>query len=102
MAAETVSIHPVAQPISDAQLNKHYFRKHGPKATYGQGQGSRADLRRMSKRGFADRFTPCESDISTNKRSYPSCDAPTCYILTERVTPSRESGLTQAGEIKGY
>jgi L-ribulose-5-phosphate 4-epimerase len=36
MAAETVSIHPAAQPISDAQLNKHYFRKHGPKATYGQ------------------------------------------------------------------
>jgi len=36
MAAETVSIHPAAQPISEAQLNKHYFRKHGPKATYGQ------------------------------------------------------------------
>jgi L-ribulose-5-phosphate 4-epimerase len=36
MAAQTVAIHPAAQPISDAQLNKHYFRKHGPKATYGQ------------------------------------------------------------------
>jgi L-ribulose-5-phosphate 4-epimerase len=36
MAAQTVAIHPAAQPISHAQLNKHYFRKHGPKATYGQ------------------------------------------------------------------
>ncbi len=37
MAVETIAINPAAQPISDAQLNKHYFRKHGPKATYGQG-----------------------------------------------------------------
>jgi len=37
MAAETLAINPAAAPISDAQLNKHYFRKHGPKATYGQG-----------------------------------------------------------------
>ena len=37
MAVETITIDPAARPISDAQLNKHYFRKHGPKATYGQG-----------------------------------------------------------------
>jgi L-ribulose-5-phosphate 4-epimerase len=36
MAVETITIDPAARPISDAQLNKHYFRKHGPKATYGQ------------------------------------------------------------------
>jgi L-ribulose-5-phosphate 4-epimerase len=37
MALETITINPAAKPISDAQRNKHYFRKHGPKATYGQG-----------------------------------------------------------------
>jgi len=36
MAVETIAINPAAKPISDAQFNKHYFRKHGPKATYGQ------------------------------------------------------------------
>ena len=36
MAVETIAINPAAKPIADAQLNKHYFRKHGPKATYGQ------------------------------------------------------------------
>ena len=36
MALETIALNPAAEPISEAQLNKHYFRKHGPKATYGQ------------------------------------------------------------------
>jgi L-ribulose-5-phosphate 4-epimerase len=36
MAWMTVTINPNAQPISQAQRDKHYFRKHGPKATYGQ------------------------------------------------------------------
>jgi L-ribulose-5-phosphate 4-epimerase len=36
MALQTIAINPAAKPISDAQRNKHYFRKHGPKATYGQ------------------------------------------------------------------
>jgi L-ribulose-5-phosphate 4-epimerase len=36
MALQTITINPTAKPISDAQRNKHYFRKHGPKATYGQ------------------------------------------------------------------
>ncbi len=37
MAWMTVTINPVAQPISQAQRDKHYFRKHGPKAYYGHG-----------------------------------------------------------------
>jgi L-ribulose-5-phosphate 4-epimerase len=37
MALETVTINSEASGISEAQRNKHYFRKHGPKATYGQG-----------------------------------------------------------------
>jgi len=36
MALDTITINPAAKPISEAQRNKHYFRKHGPKATYGQ------------------------------------------------------------------
>ncbi len=36
MAWETVTINPAAQPISDALLKKHHFRKHGPGAYYGQ------------------------------------------------------------------
>ncbi len=36
MAWETVTVNPSAQPISDALLRKHHFRKHGPGAYYGQ------------------------------------------------------------------
>jgi L-ribulose-5-phosphate 4-epimerase len=36
MALETVTINAEAREISEAQRNKHYFRKHGPKASYGQ------------------------------------------------------------------
>jgi L-ribulose-5-phosphate 4-epimerase len=36
MAWETVTVNPAAQPISDALLKKHHFRKHGPGAYYGQ------------------------------------------------------------------
>ncbi len=36
MAWQTVTINPEAQPLSAALRDKHYFRKHGPKATYGQ------------------------------------------------------------------
>jgi L-ribulose-5-phosphate 4-epimerase len=32
----TVSIHPGTEPISQALLDKHFMRKHGPKAYYGQ------------------------------------------------------------------
>lgn len=38
MAWQTLTINPSAKPISQALLNKHYFRKHGPKATYGQSE----------------------------------------------------------------
>ena len=37
MALETLAINPAAAPISPALRDKHHFRKHGPKATYGQG-----------------------------------------------------------------
>jgi L-ribulose-5-phosphate 4-epimerase len=37
MAMETLSIHPSAEPIPDCLRDKHFLRKHGPKATYGQG-----------------------------------------------------------------
>jgi L-ribulose-5-phosphate 4-epimerase len=36
MAWETLTINPAAQPISEALRDRHHFRKHGPKATYGQ------------------------------------------------------------------
>ena len=37
MAWQTLTINPAAQPISETLRDKHYFRKHGPAATYGQG-----------------------------------------------------------------
>jgi L-ribulose-5-phosphate 4-epimerase len=37
MAWQTLAINPAAEPISEALRDKHYFRKHGPKAYYGQG-----------------------------------------------------------------
>ena len=36
MAWMTLAINPQAQPISLHLRDKHHFRKHGPKATYGQ------------------------------------------------------------------
>ena len=36
MAWMTVTINPAARPISEAQRDKHHFRKHGPTAYYGQ------------------------------------------------------------------
>jgi len=36
MAWMTIAINPEAQPISQHLRDKHHFRKHGPKATYGQ------------------------------------------------------------------
>jgi len=39
MAWQTVTINPAAVPLSAAMRDKHYFRKHGPKATYGQQKG---------------------------------------------------------------
>ncbi|MDE3194894.1 MAG: L-ribulose-5-phosphate 4-epimerase AraD [Acidobacteriota bacterium] len=36
MAWMTVTIDPAARPISDSLRDKHFLRKHGPKAYYGQ------------------------------------------------------------------
>jgi L-ribulose-5-phosphate 4-epimerase len=36
MALQTIAINPAAQPISPAMLDKHFLRKHGSGAYYGQ------------------------------------------------------------------
>ena len=36
MATQTLALNPSAQPISQALLDRHYLRKHGKKAYYGQ------------------------------------------------------------------
>jgi len=36
LARYTIAIEPYPKPISRALLDKHYYRKHGPGATYGQ------------------------------------------------------------------
>ncbi len=38
MAFRTISLRAKAGEVSQALLDRHYFRKHGPKATYGQNQ----------------------------------------------------------------
>lgn len=40
MAAETVRIFPSALPMQQVLLDKHFFRKHGPSAYYGQPKGA--------------------------------------------------------------
>jgi L-ribulose-5-phosphate 4-epimerase len=37
MAYRTLTLKPDAERVSQALLDRHYFRKHGPGATYGQG-----------------------------------------------------------------
>jgi L-ribulose-5-phosphate 4-epimerase len=37
MAFYTATLHPECKGVSQALLDRHYFRKHGAKATYGQG-----------------------------------------------------------------
>lgn len=37
MAAQTLALEPNVRPVSSALLDKHYYRKHGARATYGQG-----------------------------------------------------------------
>ena len=36
LASETLKINPRLKPMQSVLLEKHYLRKHGPKATYGQ------------------------------------------------------------------
>ncbi|HXB69195.1 MAG TPA: L-ribulose-5-phosphate 4-epimerase [Candidatus Acidoferrales bacterium] len=38
MAWQTITINPAARPISEHLRDKHYFRKHGATAYYGQGK----------------------------------------------------------------
>jgi len=42
LAAETLRLSPGAKPIPSALLDKHFLRKHGPRAYYGQGGSKRA------------------------------------------------------------
>jgi len=42
MAWQTLTINPRAQPISTTLRDKHHFRKHGPNASYGQANATRA------------------------------------------------------------
>ena len=37
LASETLRINPQLKPMQSALLGKHFLRKHGPNATYGQG-----------------------------------------------------------------
>jgi L-ribulose-5-phosphate 4-epimerase len=37
MAFYCLTLNPAAPPLSPAQRDKHFLRKHGPAATYGQG-----------------------------------------------------------------
>jgi L-ribulose-5-phosphate 4-epimerase len=37
MAFAAVLINPAVEPICDALRDRHFLRKHGPNATYGQG-----------------------------------------------------------------
>ncbi len=45
MAFRTVSLRANAGEVSQALLDRHYFRKHGPSATYGQEKSSRQEAR---------------------------------------------------------
>ncbi|MGH7969170.1 MAG: class II aldolase/adducin family protein, partial [Limisphaerales bacterium] len=38
MTGETLRLFPSTRPMQRALLNKHFFRKHGPDAYYGQGR----------------------------------------------------------------
>jgi len=42
LASETLRIYPSVQPMQQVLLDKHFFRKHGPGAYYGQGPAAEA------------------------------------------------------------
>jgi L-ribulose-5-phosphate 4-epimerase len=42
LASETLRIFPSVQPMQQVLLDKHFFRKHGPGAYYGQGLAAEA------------------------------------------------------------
>jgi len=45
LAGETLSIHPQVRPMASTLLNKHFLRKHGPGAYYGQAKSARPTRR---------------------------------------------------------
>jgi L-ribulose-5-phosphate 4-epimerase len=45
MAAGTLALNPDVEPVDRFLLDRHYYRKHGPGAYYGQG-GARAETGR--------------------------------------------------------
>ncbi|HPC61188.1 MAG TPA: L-ribulose-5-phosphate 4-epimerase [Verrucomicrobiota bacterium] len=49
LAAETLRVFPSAKPMQQALLDKHFLRKHGPGAYYGQGPGKTAEANRKRK-----------------------------------------------------
>jgi L-ribulose-5-phosphate 4-epimerase len=40
MAYDTVVLNATAEPIPESLLDRHFFRKHGPAAYYGQSSGA--------------------------------------------------------------
>jgi len=50
LAGETIRIQPSAGPMQRALLDKHFFRKHGPDAYYGQGRRSGPAISKRGKR----------------------------------------------------
>lgn len=46
LAGETLRVHPATKPIHRALLDKHFLRKHGPGAYYGQAQPARTSTHR--------------------------------------------------------
>jgi len=45
MGYYTATLNAACEGVSQALLDRHYFRKHGAKATYGQGRDQGAGIR---------------------------------------------------------
>ena len=45
LASETLRLAPGAKPMQQVLLDKHFLRKHGPGAYYGQGKSRRKTLK---------------------------------------------------------
>jgi L-ribulose-5-phosphate 4-epimerase len=50
LAGETLRLFPSTKPMQAELLNKHFFRKHGPGASYGQGPAKTATAHRRKNR----------------------------------------------------
>jgi L-ribulose-5-phosphate 4-epimerase len=51
MALDTTAIDPAVEPIPDVLLDRHFGRKHGAGAYYGQGHGGEPGRQRMERAG---------------------------------------------------